>query len=405
MILVAGALAFRLSAIRAIILKNRVLVAALLGLILYAVSSKVYLGNWFMVNLRYEKNDILKEFTRVFRSSGRFFWPVGYIIVIGTIAVLVRGLRQRHAMCLILVAVGIQAFDIAPLMRRVANAAIPRDAIDIEMWTEAARAYDGFTIYPTYHCTLPHQRDKILQLQLVAARAGIPSNGAYTNRAQTDCPGARIRIIDNLFAEAVSPNSLVIALKDSVPLQALQGKAKDGLTCREGRFAFVCGLQDKTNNAAFIALGPEFKMPKTPLGKKLSVQERGKGFRFLGYGWSESVGLSRWATGPVTSIYIHPSSPICGTFVFEAMVTPFTSEDYRVQTAKVILNGKDSGRIDLSHASKQVVRSAIPLEGQCLKEAILELHFEGLRSPRELGLSWDTRKLSWQFDWFSVGGS
>jgi hypothetical protein len=301
-------------------------------------------------------------------------------------------------------AVAIQALDIAPLMRRTANAAVPRHVIDMEAWTKAAKAYGGFTLYPAYLCAPPRQGNRILQLQLVAARAGIPTNGAYTNRVQLDCPSARARTIDNLMAESVSPNSLVIAFKDSVPLQALQGKATAGLTCREGAFAFVCSPQGNANNAAFISLGPEFKMPETPLGTKLSVQERGSGAPFLSHGWSESVGQSRWAMGPVTSIYIHPSQPICETFVFEAMVVPFSSGGYRVRTAKVILNGEDSGRIDLGDASKQVVRSAIPLDGRCIKEATLELHFEGLRSPRELGLSWDARQLSWQFDWFSVSG-
>jgi hypothetical protein len=90
--------------------------------------------------------------------------------------------------------------------------------------------------------------------------------------------------------------------------------------------------------------------------------------------------------------------------VFEAMVKPFSSGSYRVGTAKVILNGRDSGRIELGDADKQIVRSTIPLNGHCVREATLELHFEGLRSPLELEGKHDIRQLSWQFDWFSVSG-
>jgi hypothetical protein len=404
LLLLAFVLVFRFPVVRDVLLRNRILMVALIGLTLYAASSKIYAGSWLVADLGYENLPVLKSLTSVFRSSGRFFWPVSYFIIIGATAVALRTMNPRFATALIVFAVAVQAADIAPVVTSTKAGTVAKTEIDVDAWTQAAEAYHEFTLYPEYHCVVPPLRDKVLQLQLIAARAGIPVNGAYTNRLQLSCSDTRTRVLGKINAASVTSKPLVIIFDGTLPIHLLKSKAAEGLTCRKGPFAFVCGPQTEASNPVFAALGQEFETSDLPLGAKLSVGEGSEGIPFLGDGWSVGDHQSRWAEGNKTSFFGRLAQPVCDALSFEALVTPLSFKDYSVRRARVFLNGEASGTMNLEGAVAQVVRSTIPLNGRCIQDVMLELKFSGLKSPNDIGMNPDVRKLSLLFNWFSFSG-
>jgi hypothetical protein len=228
-------------------------------------------------------------------------------------------------------------------------------------------------------------------------------NAAFTNRGDTDCTEAEKRFSDNIAAHSVTPNPLVIALKNAWPQFLLTTRAIDGFSCREAPSVVVCSRNSA--DPIFVRLGKELKPIPLPVGKELWAAKQGSGTPFLGIGWSLAENEVRWASGPDTTIGGTLDKPICNTLIFRALVSPLAFGNYVVASAKLTLDDREVGEILLKGPSPQVVQQAIPLGDRCVNAIKLGLHFSKLRSPYDLGMNTDTRDLSWLFRWFSVAGS
>jgi hypothetical protein len=379
--------------------RHRILMLALVGLTLYAVSSKVYFGSRLVADLRYDDWPILNTLTSIFRSSGRFFWPVGYLLVIGAIAILARKVAQWAFVPLITVAILAQLWDIRPLLNHAWASSLPyAELIDRAKWARAMAAHDEVTIYPDYYCIDRQHHALVTQLQLTAALSRIPVNAAYINRKYSNCSGSVLK--GRLDSVSVTSNPLVVVFKNRMPVQLLKSDVAEEFACRDADFAFVCSRQ--SNAPAFVALGTEFHAPAIPLGAQLAVGEGGRGASFLEAGWSDPEGGRRWAQGRVTSIMGKLDQPVCQSLSFKALVYPLSKGAYMPRRAKVILNGEAAGQIVLQTPDEQVISHTIPLGGRCTEEVRLELQFEALRAPKDLGINDDPRRLSWMFVWFSL---
>jgi hypothetical protein len=246
-------------------------------------------------------------------------------------------------------------------------------------------------------------RDVILQLQLIAGRAKIPVNAGFTNRGLPDCSEAESRFGVNIAADSVTPNPLVISLKNAWSPTLLVTQATDGYSCREAATMIVCSRSP--SNPEFTRLGVEIKPVPLPVGKELSVAKQGAGTPFLGIGWSIPDEQVRWAIGPDTSVIGKLDKPICNTLIFRALVSPLSFGNYIVASAKITLNDREAGEVIVKGIGPQVVQHEVSLGGRCVDIAKIGLHFSNLQSPQQLGMNADVRNLSWLFRWFSIAGS
>lgn len=84
-----------------------------LFLFILSLSPTVYFGNHLI--LQYEVPQTVAKMWEIFRSSGRLFWPVFYIISIATIVFSYRALKQGPIACIIIcLAVFGQIYDLSP---------------------------------------------------------------------------------------------------------------------------------------------------------------------------------------------------------------------------------------------------------------------------------------------------
>lgn len=92
--------------------KWRALLIVLIVLTVLAVSSEVHAGHTLLFSLGTRSWDIV--FGAV-RSSGRLFWPVGYALMLGSIAILSWRLPRLWLTPLLAIAVALQLIDIEPM--------------------------------------------------------------------------------------------------------------------------------------------------------------------------------------------------------------------------------------------------------------------------------------------------
>lgn len=184
------------------------LAVVLVGLTLLAVSFRIGAGRVVVLDL-----GPAPGFLEQFRASGRFFWPVGAALLVGTIALLARVPRLGVPAVLLL---GVVQFADAEPNR----AAIRAWAQTREPWSVDAPALrrllaeaDRLTLLPSWPCVVPpdtigdHQRQ--LQVLSLAAERAVPANTMYVARWRGERPAC-----DDAAAIAapLSPGELRIIL-------------------------------------------------------------------------------------------------------------------------------------------------------------------------------------------------
>jgi hypothetical protein len=118
------------------------LVAIALLCALYALSPRVTFGNAVLVDW----SNPLIDRVAFFRASGRFFWPMTYLLLTAAIAAVVSRLRASLALAVLTAAVAVQFVD-------QANAHAERRATSR---SEAFHAWPRRLVSRTWHDVLPH---------------------------------------------------------------------------------------------------------------------------------------------------------------------------------------------------------------------------------------------------------
>jgi hypothetical protein len=143
--------------------------------------------------------DIVGRGLGIFRSSGRFVWPLGYCLLTILILNTIRTRPPLLAGAILIAAALLQWADTAPLRAAIARstaAPLPPvlDQAQIARLTRSAR---GIIVIPNFGCSgadpslsdAEQLFDKYanMELQLEAARADIPINSSYRARGNTGC--------------------------------------------------------------------------------------------------------------------------------------------------------------------------------------------------------------------------
>ncbi len=165
------------------------LALVLLGLTLLAVSFRVGLGGAVVLDL-----GPAPAFLEQFRASGRFFWPVGLTLLVGTIALLARLRPAWLGMLAVLAVALLQFIDAGPNRSSIRDWAQARQpwTVDAPALRRLLAEADRVTILPTWPCvpqpdTLgDHARQ--LQILSLAAERPVPANTMYVARWRGERP-------------------------------------------------------------------------------------------------------------------------------------------------------------------------------------------------------------------------
>ena len=97
--------------------KVKVLLVFSLILLVFALTNKIGLGGSELFT--YNMPEILKPLTKPFRASARFFWPIYYLVSIGSIIVIYRQLKAKNAIVFVFIICCIQIVDIYPGIKTI----------------------------------------------------------------------------------------------------------------------------------------------------------------------------------------------------------------------------------------------------------------------------------------------
>ncbi|WP_288491796.1 DUF6311 domain-containing protein [uncultured Pseudomonas sp.] len=169
-----------------------VLVALCVGLTIYALSNRIYLSN--LVLLEYPLPGFIEPLTKIFRGSGRFFWPVGYILLMAAIGYFLTRVNPVYRLAL-LALLAVQYVDMRHHRAYLAEAAgrSPYFSHDRTEWDRRVSQAEKVYLLPNYGCG--GSAVDALFLQYFTALHGKPLNTGFLARIVGHC-AERTQVLD-----------------------------------------------------------------------------------------------------------------------------------------------------------------------------------------------------------------
>ena len=220
--------------------KSGWVLACLLALVtLYALSNQVYLGDRLI--LQWQVPAWASGITGQFRASGRFFWVVGYALVIFSVIRLFKRAPKAWAQGVIAIALMAQAVDIWPYLQQVRHLQPKPDSqiINAKVW-QASFPHSKQTVYffPKLKCAKHSDFFKtLLPVMQFAAEHKLNINTAYTARYTPAC---------NTEAQDIAASdparSVYVFVRADYPDDSIQALFPDDwrMTCKDQDFALIC---------------------------------------------------------------------------------------------------------------------------------------------------------------------
>jgi Family of unknown function (DUF6311) len=256
--------------------RYKLYVAALAACAVYAASNLVYAGNVLLI--AYPLPPFALELGNYFRATGRFIWPLAYSLAVLPVAFIFTWWRPAPAIAAAALAVFFQLHEAMPGLRhrRTLTTQAYEDLIDAPRTRSWLAQHERLFQYPSWACgglAGPDRRwaspeaNRELQLQLEAARAGLPTNSVYTSRILKDCH-VEAGWLDN---PALEPGVLYViaphAVHGSPTLTGLAGSA----ACVTLDWAVVCsrkwpGLPHPLTGSSRSPLAPGPNAAVVPAG-------------------------------------------------------------------------------------------------------------------------------------------
>lgn len=188
------------------------LAVALVGLAIFAVSQNVGFGSlnfwaWWPAPLR--------ALGELFRSTGRFVWPLYYFLFFLAVLVISRRLPPKTVAAVLAAVAVVQAVDIYPGWRQESAYLHSKDGayrtqLTSPFWSEAAKRYTAIRLAPH---SIHHAH--YLDVATMARQQGLVTDSAYLSRASTSATEAsRARIEHGIVTGSWPTDTLFVVDED-----------------------------------------------------------------------------------------------------------------------------------------------------------------------------------------------
>ncbi len=206
-----------------------------------------------------------------FRSSGRFFWPVGYGIAAFGIAGVFGRMRRGPATAVLSVAAILQFIDAAPLRAAIAEemrapTSAPAPAAP---WKKLIALHGSIAVLPSMDCA-DVESPLIPMFVFYASASATPTHSAKLSRGpRANCPAEMAAIAQT----RLGADDLVILLSPPIPPDVARGLPDAAELCRPFALGFVCSHKWAAIDAAGITID---QAPAAALTRPFDARDIGR---------------------------------------------------------------------------------------------------------------------------------
>lgn len=184
------------------------------SLTLFAVSNKIGIGGLEIVS--YDLPDSIRFLTSTFRSSGRFFWPVYYLILLASIYLVSTRFGRKEARVLCLLVLSVQFADSSKAwsyyQTRFSEPASWSNPLRSPRWEEFAADYDKLILVPPENAP-----EHWMSLARYASIHKMSTNAGYFARVGQDRIEAEgLRLSREVLGGKLDPEALYVIRSEAL---------------------------------------------------------------------------------------------------------------------------------------------------------------------------------------------
>jgi hypothetical protein len=376
-----------------------------IGLFLYAISNHIAMGAHEIFS--YNLPSITEPFTNAFRASGRFFWPVYYLIYLAIFYLIFSRLERSVAITLCAVLLFVQIIDSSDALRFFRNKFTRAPAWSSPMraplWSDIARHYRKIIF------VLPHNSPtNWMPLAHFAATNRMAINiGCFARVNQAKERNARKQVAASIINDDLSPDSLYIFEDDELWRVASNQIAPSDIAGVLDGFRIVapklrdcstCNMRAIASVSVGSGLDSDYEM------ERISFTSKGTGQKYAMYGWSVPGECGTWSDGDTAAIFLKLSAPPKRDLNLFIKGHAFVIDKHPEQQIDVLLNKHVLETLKYNSSSHVLRIVRIPKSLALEKEGclLIEFRFKDAKSPAELGLWGDERSLGLEIVWMQL---
>lgn len=368
------------------------------GLFLYAISNHVAVGNCELFS--HGLPSIIKPFTNTFRSSGRFFWPVYYLIYLTIFYVIFTRFKSSVAIMLCMVMLFIQLIDSVGIWHvfrnKFVHSPVWATPMQSPVWSSIAHQYRKIIF------VLPRNASaNWMPLSHFAAKHHMAINTGYFARVDSQKEReARMRLTDSIVNCKLSPDALYVFENDDILWKIASSNISSSdiagvldefrIVAPNLRDCKTCDTRAVVNNPAGKSHNVDYKM------ERISFSSNGTGQKYQLYGWSWPEKWGTWSDGDAALVLLFlPDAPKDDV---ELLIDghAFLADKHQFQEVDVTVNKHPVATLKYDRQFNGGVRLVkIPklLVSEKNGQLVIKLNFRNPKSPADLGISADTRRL------------
>ncbi|PIF21355.1 DUF6311 domain-containing protein [Candidatus Pantoea floridensis] len=238
--LLASCIIFFRDTIKISIKENIYLFSTLCLLTIYSLSGDVYFSNVLVLKLYYPA--ITEAVTSQFRASGRFFWPVGYCLVIYGVYKLFKIESKRYRYLLLAFVVIVQGADLQNQISLFKDRSKREqlEQINYKIWSEDIKNNNIKFIYfyPKFRCGGDPMK-ALLPIMNLSSKYNVKLNTGYIARYMPDCGN-----ISTEIKNSSKENSLYVFDSNAYNQKDVAEFVANepALSCNRRDFAYICRL-------------------------------------------------------------------------------------------------------------------------------------------------------------------
>jgi hypothetical protein len=375
--------------------KLPVLLVALVGLAVFAVSNKIGFGPF---EFDYPLPAFVVAAANVFRASGRMFWPVFYVLIFTVIYVVVRGHNPRTTLCLLSIALVIQVADTRAGWASTRNflmvpsASTWKTTLVDPFWQSAASHYQKVRWVRPQNLS-----PKWLALADYASSHRLATDAVYLGRVATRAVEAAQSKTDLMLGTGKYDADSLYVLDERALLQAAVSidNNTDLLARIDGLNILAPGWKQCVDCPQVSAVDPLELIPLLKQGERILFKEASPATAYLAKGWSANEPWGTWSLGSDAEIILRTSAAV-HSLVLET--TALLGQTHPQQALVISVNEVQVLATSLIKPDGNLIEVALTPELQKLitEQGLLRIqfHFANAISPGELGMGEDGRKLA-----------
>ena len=303
------------------------LVAAMIGLTLYAIGPRPYFGPILMFDVG-RPSGLFGDLIGLFRAHGRFFWLVGYAILAFAITRIDRLEAARLRIGLLILAAGLQVLDMTQMIKGVRTVYQPvAPFYDAVIRTDPAFEARPWRFQPLIECVSDVDAWTMIQLsQQALRRHGVSNSGPLARALKVSCDVEPAAMVD----AAPNDRTITAVIGDRLKKPELFAKFDGRSDCYTFTRGLLCGrgLSHVPGIEPYIPITPQ-QLAAAPVISLEAVHPAE-----LGDGWSSPEPHGTWTKARSAWLTIDGKGARAFVLMFNIVsIGPSADDSQRVEVA------------------------------------------------------------------------